>query len=155
MYSTSPSYREAAGGLRKGSVCSAHDDLAGVQGPDGSLVPADMLGPGVVENLDEYGRVCVHWVKADFDVCLDPSDVRPLGPDAHLISVQRRDKRMAVLGGPPIQARFRGRLASARRQPLNARRSIGAPCGGAGDAARAASTCDTDRRQYERSRQRC
>src|SRR5205807_1205136 len=100
MYSTSPSYREAAGGLRKGSVCSAHDDLAGVQGPDGSLVPADMLGPGVVENLDEYGRVCVHWVKADFDVCLDPSDVRPLGPDAHLISVQRRDKRMAVLGGP-------------------------------------------------------
>jgi hypothetical protein len=76
----------------KGAVISPAVDMAAVQAPGGDLVSADRLGPGIVEQLDPEGRVCVHWVGADFDTCLEPHDVRPLGPHAHLITVKRRDK---------------------------------------------------------------
>jgi hypothetical protein len=64
----------------------------GVQSPTGDVVPADKLGPGVVQQLAEDGRVCVRWLGADFDACLDPQDVRSLGQHAHLLSVYKRDR---------------------------------------------------------------
>ena len=38
------------------------------------------------------GRVCVRWVRADFETCVDPGDLRSLGSDAHLLTIKRRDK---------------------------------------------------------------
>lgn len=91
MSSMSPQRQIAA--LKRGNVISAAAELAGLQAPDGSMVSSESLGPGIVEQFGQDGRVCVHWVGAGFDTCLDPTDVRPLGQDAHLVSIYRRDKR--------------------------------------------------------------
>jgi hypothetical protein len=69
------------------SIVSLAPDLAGLQGPNGSMVPGESLGPGIVKRVDQEGRVCVYWVEAGFDSCLDPADVTSPGHDAHLVSV--------------------------------------------------------------------
>lgn len=78
--------------FKQGTVIAAANELAVLQTPDGSMVSSDSLGPGIVEQTQQDGRVCVHWVRAGFDVCLDPADVRPVGQDAHLVTISRRDK---------------------------------------------------------------
>ena len=55
-------------------------DLAVLQAPDGSTVPAESLGPGIVSRAEPDGRLWVHWVGADFDACLDASDVVEVAP---------------------------------------------------------------------------
>lgn len=78
--------------FKRGMVISPAPDLAGVQLDDGGMLSPDVLGPGIVEQFDMEGRVCVHWVKANISTCLDPTDVRPAGPDAHLVTVNKRGK---------------------------------------------------------------
>jgi hypothetical protein len=88
-------------------------DLAGVQAPDGSFVPREELGAGVIrevahghepwrefgeaqtqEGHERRGReVMVHWVAADFDAWVPPGDVERLDPAARMIAVYERDGR--------------------------------------------------------------
>jgi hypothetical protein len=82
--------------LMPGVVVSLAPDLAGLQAPDGSMLPTASLGPGIVQQVEQDGRVCVHWVEAGFDSWVDPGDVSSPGRDAHLVSLYRRAK-----DGPP------------------------------------------------------
>ena len=80
---------------RPGTVVSIAPDLAGLQAPDGSVVPTESLGPGIVKCVEQDGRVCVHWVEAGFESCLPFSDISSMGPDAHLVSVYRHPREGA------------------------------------------------------------
>ena len=91
-----PTMHGANADLRSGIVVSLAPDLAGLQAPDGSMVPTESLGPGIVQQVEQDGRVCVHWVEAGFDSWFDRGDVHSQGRDAHLVSVYRRAK-----DGPP------------------------------------------------------
>lgn len=82
--------------LRSGIVVEPAADLGGLQAPDGAMLAPETLGPGIVESLAHDGKVCVRWVGADLNTCLDPVDIRPLGPNAHLLTVKRRDKDGSV-----------------------------------------------------------
>src|SRR4051794_7833038 len=79
--------------FRRGTVIAAAAEMAAIQTPGGDLVSADRLGPGIVEQMAQDGRVCVRWIGADFETCLDPGDVKSLGPNAHLITMKQRDKQ--------------------------------------------------------------
>jgi hypothetical protein len=79
-----------------GTVIEIAPQLAELQGPDGSMVPAESLGPGIVTWVGQDGRVCVHWVEADFDSWLDRTDVSSMGRDAHLVSVYHHNKDGSV-----------------------------------------------------------
>jgi hypothetical protein len=81
--------------LQPGVVVAPTADLMGVQSPGGYVVPTDKLGPGIVQQLAEDGRVCVRWVGAGFVACLDPQDVRSLGGHAHLLTIYKRDRNGA------------------------------------------------------------
>lgn len=67
-------------------------NVLGVQSPDGEFVSADTLGPGIVEQLGPRNSVRVRWQVAGFSVWLDTNDLRSLGANAHLLTIQRRDK---------------------------------------------------------------
>lgn len=77
--------------FRPGAIVAPGDDLLGVQGPDGSLVPCEKLGPGVVEQVLAEGAVYVRWTEAGFDTWMEPGDLRSHGMHAHLIAVYRCD----------------------------------------------------------------
>ncbi len=82
---------EARVSFRRNAVVAPGDDLMGVQAPDGSLIPCERLGPGLVEEVSPEGKICVRWVAADFEAWLEPQDLRFLGDHAHLIVVNRCD----------------------------------------------------------------
>ena len=82
--------------LRSGVVVEPAADLGGLQAHDGAMLAPETLGPGIVESLAPDGRVCVRWVGAGLNICLDPVDIRPLGPNAHLLTIKRRDKDGSV-----------------------------------------------------------
>ncbi len=65
--------------------------LLGANMLDGTLVPAERLGPGIVREVDSAGNVLVHWAEADAEAWMDPADLQPLGRDAHLVSIFRLD----------------------------------------------------------------
>jgi hypothetical protein len=69
------------------------NDLAGVQAPDGALVPADRLGVGLVCATGARGDVQVHWVAANIDTWVAADDVRPLGAGWRLVTLRRRDQQ--------------------------------------------------------------
>jgi hypothetical protein len=79
--------------LRPGLVVAPAAAIAGVLTPDGSMVPREALGPGVVEKFTPDGRVRVRWMDAEFDAWMDPADLRPRGAYAHVISVYQCDGR--------------------------------------------------------------
>ena len=83
--------------LAAGQVVALGKDMAGVQVAAGSLVPADKLGPGWVEQTLLDGSVCVRWPIADIEACLPNEDLQPMGPSARLIIVRRYDKRGVCL----------------------------------------------------------
>lgn len=83
---------EPAQTLSCGIAVGLASDLASIQAPDGSLMPVDKLGPGLVQHSTCAGRVLVHWVGAGFDSWLDSDDVRSLGSDAHLVTVGKYDR---------------------------------------------------------------
>lgn len=83
---------EPAQALSHGIVVELASDLASVQSPDGSLVSADKLGPGLVQRSTCASRVLVHWVNAALEAWVDSADLRSLGSDAHLITVCKYDK---------------------------------------------------------------
>ena len=78
--------------FRQGAIVEAAHDLMGVQAPDGALVPPEKLGPGLVEQTDAEGHVRVRWIDAGFDSWLDAVDLSPLGSNARLVTLKRRDK---------------------------------------------------------------
>jgi hypothetical protein len=78
--------------LSSGLVVSLSRDLASVQGPDGRLVAADSLGYGLVQQSNEE-YVLVRWIGAGFESWVEPSDLRSIGPDARLVTVEKYDNR--------------------------------------------------------------
>lgn len=80
-------------GPEPGTIVSIAPDLTLLQAPDGSMVPIESLGPGVVKRVEQDGRVSVYWLEANFDSCLDPGDVRLMGQDAHVVSVYRHNEQ--------------------------------------------------------------
>jgi hypothetical protein len=74
------------------AVVALANDLAGVQAPDGVLVPADRLGVGLVRAVGLRGDVQVHWVAANIDTWVAADDVRPLGAGWRLVTMWRRDR---------------------------------------------------------------
>ena len=84
--------REASPAQGSEVIVALANDLAGVQAPDGALVPADRLGLGLVRAVGPRGDVQVHWVEANIDSWVAADDVRPLGAGWRLITVQRHDR---------------------------------------------------------------
>lgn len=74
-----------------GIIVDLASDLASIQSPDGSLVPSDKLGHGVVQR-SAAELVLVHWVAAGFESWVDNTDLRSPGSDAHLIIVRKYSK---------------------------------------------------------------
>jgi hypothetical protein len=56
-------------------------------------VPAEKLGPGLVEQVTSEGTVCVLWVDAELEVCLQGEDLRSPGRGARLVTVKRYNRR--------------------------------------------------------------
>src|SRR5689334_5661139 len=79
--------------LQPGAVVASARDLAGVQTPDGTLLPPERLGLGLVQVCVPSGDVCVHWVDADLDLWVAGDELRVLGADRHVVSLWRRDQR--------------------------------------------------------------
>jgi hypothetical protein len=77
--------------LERVTLVALANDLAGVQGPDGTLVPSERLGIGLVQAAGPRGDICVHWLDADIDAWVAADDVRPLGADKRIITVRRMD----------------------------------------------------------------
>jgi hypothetical protein len=71
--------------LQPGAVVAPARDLAGMQAPDGALLPPERLG--LVRVCHSGGDVCVHWLDADLD------ELRVLGVDRHVVSLWRRNQR--------------------------------------------------------------
>jgi hypothetical protein len=85
---------ERAEALSRGLVVSLSRELASIQGPDGRLVAADNLGYGLVQqSTGEY--VLVRWIGAGFESWVEPSDLRSIGPDARLVTVEKYDNKGA------------------------------------------------------------
>lgn len=100
---TSPATSPGGGkAFRIGEAIELARDLVGVQSPDGSLTPREQLGPGIVEQLDEDGRVQVRWVLAGFSVWLDPYDLRSPADNSHLITIRSCDE-----SGSPTLLRYK------------------------------------------------
>jgi hypothetical protein len=83
---------ERAEAFSCGLVVSLASELASVQGPDGRLVAADVLGYGLVQQSTE-GYVLVRWLGAGFDSWVEPSDLRSIGSDARLVTVEKYDNK--------------------------------------------------------------
>jgi hypothetical protein len=79
--------------FKTGEVVTLARNLIGVPAPNGGIVPADKLGPGLVEQVTPDGTVCVRWIDADLEVCLPFEDVRSPGKDARLVTVKRYNRR--------------------------------------------------------------
>lgn len=79
--------------INVGEVVMLADDLLGVPAPGGELIPAEKLGPGVVEQLTPDGAICVRWLDAGITCCIDYADLRPLGGQAHVITMMKCDRR--------------------------------------------------------------
>lgn len=79
-------------------VVQPAQNLAGLQGPHGTLVLREHLGPGVVletryvpppfplNNKPPEEEILVHWAAADFDAWMQPNEVERLDPYARLIA---------------------------------------------------------------------
>lgn len=78
--------------FRAGEVVKLAKGIAGVQSPDGGLVPGEALGYGLVRQTEGDGNVQVHWTQGDFISLMNPADLVSLGPKAHLLTVYQRDK---------------------------------------------------------------
>ncbi|HUS16606.1 MAG TPA: hypothetical protein VM536_16545 [Chloroflexia bacterium] len=68
-------------------------DVAGLPAPDGTLVPSDRLGPGIVQARAPGGALLVEWLDAHVTTWVASDDVQALGAGRHLVSVWRRDTR--------------------------------------------------------------
>ena len=79
--------------LRRGTLVMPAPDLMGLQAPDGTLVPAERLGLGRVEQTGRDNSVYVRWLSADYATWVERQDIRSLGPAARIITIQQRDKR--------------------------------------------------------------
>lgn len=77
----------------RGLVVSLASELASIQGPDGSLVSADSLGYGVVQQSTIEGYTLVRWLGAGFECWVEQADLRSLGSDARLVTVEKYDDR--------------------------------------------------------------
>lgn len=88
-----PRWRDVGPALAQGAVVTLASDLAGVQAPDGRLVPPDRLGLGTVQALGAGDTICVHWLDANLDTCVPRDEVQPLGAGRHLVSVWNCDRR--------------------------------------------------------------
>jgi hypothetical protein len=51
-----------------------------------------MLGPGIVQELGNDGRVKVRWVGVGSEAWMEPDELRSLGPNAHLVRIYRCDE---------------------------------------------------------------
>ncbi len=78
--------------LRRGTLVMPAPDLMGMQGPDGTLVLAEKLGPGRVEQTGHDNWVYVRWLGADYAAWVERQDLRSLGPAARIITIQQRDR---------------------------------------------------------------
>ncbi len=85
--------RERTAVFSRGLVVSLSADLASIQGPDGNLVSADRLGHGVVQQSTAEGYTLVRWLGAGFECWVEQSDLRSLGPDARLLTVEKYDDK--------------------------------------------------------------
>ena len=79
--------------LQPGVVVAPASDLAGMQAPDGTLLPPERLGLGLVQVCHPGGDVCVHWLDADLDLWVAGDELRVLGAHRHVVSLWRRDQR--------------------------------------------------------------
>ena len=84
---------ERTGHLSCGLVVSLSGELASIQGPDGRLVSADSLGYGVVQQATADGYALIRWIGAGFDSWVEQADLRSLGSDARLLTVEKYDSR--------------------------------------------------------------
>ncbi len=79
--------------LSGGLVVTLSSELASIQGPDGRLVPADTLGYGLVQQSTTDGYALVRWLGAGFECWVEQADLRSLGPEARLLTVEKYDGR--------------------------------------------------------------
>ncbi len=73
-----------------GLVVSLSSELASIQGPDGRLISADRLGHGLVQRSAE-GYALVRWIGAGFESWVEQSDLRSIGSNAHLVTIEKYD----------------------------------------------------------------
>ncbi len=92
--------RDSIASLVCGAVVAVAEDVASVQAPDGTLVAAMRLGPGLVQGVDRDGALCVQWLDAAITTWVAAADVQPVGAGRRLVSVWRRDGqgRRTLLG---------------------------------------------------------
>ena len=76
-----------------GLVVSLASELASIQGPDGRLVAADSLGYGVVQQSTSEGYTLIRWIGGGFECWVEQTDLRSLGWDARLLTVEKYDSR--------------------------------------------------------------
>lgn len=81
--------------MKPESLVSLVASLLGITLADGRHVAAESLGIGVVKGVAADGQVLIHWTRADAEALMDPADLNPLGPDAHLVLILRFDTRGA------------------------------------------------------------
>jgi hypothetical protein len=78
--------------FKVGTLVMPEDDVAGIQNPQGELVPVDRLGPGIVRALEPDGTLRVRWSIAGFDSWEALDQVRTLGPQSRLITLMKLGK---------------------------------------------------------------
>jgi hypothetical protein len=72
-------------------VVRSRQDLAGVQDLDGTYVPNEKLGIGVVSDIRSDNEILVHWVASDIDTWMRPDEIELLDRDARVMAVYERD----------------------------------------------------------------
>lgn len=108
-------------------IVALANELAGVQAPDGGLVPADRLGLGLVRAVNPRGDVQVHWIAANIDTWVAADDVRPLGAGWRLVTIQRQDRHVPQAQSFPAQLDHHWTIALLPGNRLRAVRADG-PC---------------------------
>ena len=72
-------------------VVRSRQDLAGVQGLDGTYVSNERLGIGIIRDTRPNGEVLVHWVASDVVTWMRPDEIELFDHDARVIAVYERD----------------------------------------------------------------
>lgn len=72
-------------------VVRSRQDMAGVQDLDGTYVPNEKLGIGIISGIRSDNEILVHWVASNVDTWMRPDEVELFDHDARVIAVYQRD----------------------------------------------------------------
>ena len=79
--------------LERGQLVAPAVEVSSLQTVQGFMISCDRLGPGVVQDKDETGRVLVRWSKAGVETWADSADLQSIDAGRRLVTIVLCDAR--------------------------------------------------------------